>query len=831
MSPHRETLVEFLLRDAPSPLTARELMKALRVGRAGEAAFLAALEERVRAGELVELKGGQYAHPSRVGLVVGRLQIHPDGFGFVIPDDREEPDLYIKPRWLRAAMNGDRVVARVERREHRPEGRVIRVLSRANEKVIGRVQVRKKVAAVVPLDERLLHEIYVGWDDLLGAVDGQVVQVELTEFPTEETGPQGRVVLVLGHPGEAEVESKAIALKHGVRVEFAPDVVAEAEASPDQVRAQDLRGRKDLRGLPFVTIDGEKARDFDDAVCVEEGSDGRARLWVAIADVSYYVKEGTALDQEAYARGTSTYFPDRVFPMLPEALSNGICSLNPMVDRLVMVAELVYSRGGRRQSASFYPAVIRSRHRLTYTVVGKILDDPDSDAAPELSDALPMLLRMGELARAIRARRRDRGSIDFDLPEAEIVLDLQGRPEDVVRSERNWAHYLIEEFMIAANEAVAEFLEEARIPCPFRTHGEPSAERMEEFRRFVHNFGYTLKVRQKPKPQDFQDLSRQVEGKPEERMIHQMMLRTMKKAEYSPVNVGHFGLASTHYAHFTSPIRRYPDLVLHRHLRAALQPKKAQKTWRARAEAYLDEACPHLSTRERASESAEREAVTWKKCQFMADKVGGLYWGFISGVASFGFFVQLEDYFVDGLVHVSSLRDDFYQYAEEMQALVGERTNRRFRIGDRLHVRVDRVGVERRQIDFTLAAPATREEAKRKEARAEPPRAERGRGGRSETGVEKEAPAPREGRPGRRKRSRSGGGEAAPPPEVAQGGERVVQAPEEGRPEKEERRAPGRRRRRRGGEAAPPPEVAREAEKPASPARSRRSRRPGKRAR
>ncbi|NTU60105.1 MAG: VacB/RNase II family 3'-5' exoribonuclease, partial [Deltaproteobacteria bacterium] len=423
-------------------------------------------------------------------------------------------------------------------------------------------------------------------------------------------------------------------------------------------------------------------------------------------DVSHYVREGSELDDEAYERGTSTYFPDRVFPMLPERLSNGICSLNPREDRLVMVAEMVYSRGGRRQGARFFPSVIKSRHRLTYTAVAQVLDDPDCEEAHTLTDVVPSLLAMGELARSIRSRRRDRGSIDFDLPEAEIVLDLQGKPEDIIRSERNWAHFLIEEFMIAANEAVAEFLEEGRIPCPYRVHAEPAADRVEEFRRFVHNFGYTLKGKQKLHPRDFQDLARQVEGKPEERMVSQVMLRTMQKAIYSPVNIGHFGLASTHYAHFTSPIRRYPDLVLHRHLKAALTAKRLPKGWKEKAAAYLEDACPHLSGRERASEAAEREAVTWKKCQFMADKVGSAFWGYVSGVASFGVFVQLEDYFVDGLVHVSSLKDDFYAYSEQQQALIGERTKRTFRIGDRFLVRVDRVDVERRQIDFTLAAPA-----------------------------------------------------------------------------------------------------------------------------
>jgi ribonuclease R len=702
MIPTREAFVTFLLDKAGQPLTARELIERLRIPPAQEADFLRFLDERVAEGDAVDIKGGQYAHPSRVGLVVGRVQVHPDGFGFVIPDDRDQPDLFVRPAWLREVMNGDRVVARVERSDRRPEGRVIRILRRAHQTLIGRVRVRRKLASVVPLDNRVLHEVSVARDDLLGAADGQVVQVELTAYPTADTGPEGRVVNVLGNPGEPDVEAKAIALKHGVRVDFPEDALAEAAKVPKRVRKADLEGREDLRGLAFVTIDGEKAKDFDDAVCVERLEKGEIRLWVAIADVSHYVAPGTALDAEAFARGTSTYFPDRVFPMLPEKLSNGICSLNPGEDRLAMVAELVFSRGGRRRGARFYPAVIRSRHRLTYTVVGEILDDPDSEAAAELADVVPGLLKMGELARALRARRKDRGSIDFDLPETEIVLDLQGRPEDIVRSERNWAHYLIEEFMIAANEAVAEHLTGKKIPCPYRVHGEPDPAKVEEFRRFVHNFGYTLRGSGKLHPRDFQDLAEQVAGKPEERMIHHMMLRSMRKAEYSPVNLGHFGLASEYYAHFTSPIRRYPDLILHRQLRAAFRKRAPAKAWREQARAYLDDACPHLSARERASEGAEREAVSWKKCEFMADKVGSEHWGFITGVASFGIFVELESYFVEGLVRVSGLHDDFYHFSEQTQALIGERTRRTYRIGDRLRVRLDRVDVARRQIDFAL---------------------------------------------------------------------------------------------------------------------------------
>lgn len=716
MIPENDVFIDFLKRKAGGPLNAKELMGRLNVGPDEERDFLEFLGKRVADGDAVEIKSGRFAHPQRVGLVVGKVQIHPDGYGFVIPADKDQTDIFIKPRWLKAVMNQDRVVARVDRGGPKPEGRIIRILSRAHERVVGVLSMRK-FASVVPLDNRMLHEIYVPFDDLSGACDGQIVQVEITAFPTEETRPEGVVVHVLGYPEDPEVESKAIALKHGIILEFSDQALKEAEKAPASIRPSDLREREDLRSLPFVTIDGEKAKDFDDAVCIEPMEDGRSKLWVAIADVSSYVKEGSTLDAEAYARGTSTYFPDRVFPMLPERLSNGICSLNPDVDRLTMTAEIIFNREGKRVESRFYPSVIKSRHRLTYSLVAKILDDPSVAPKGKMDDVLPGLLRMGELAKAIRKGRMERGSIDFDLPEAEIILDLQGRPEDIVKSERNWAHFLIEEFMISANEAAAEFLTAQGMPCTFRVHAPPASDRIDAFRKYVHNFGYILKGKKKLRPGDFQDLSSQIAGKPEERTINQMMLRTMSKAEYSPFNIGHFGLASEEYAHFTSPIRRYPDLILHRCLKAALKKRKPSKKWREDFRKNLEkEDCPHLSNRERASEAAERECVAWKKCQFMVDKVGTEHWGFITGVTNFGVFLELEDLFVEGLLHVSSLKNDFYHFSEELQALIGERTHTRHRIGDRLRIKVDRVDVERRQIDFTLPKEAEQKKSEVKKS-------------------------------------------------------------------------------------------------------------------
>jgi len=702
MFPDKEKIEEFLLREAPSPVTSRELMAHFNVdeGVAGE--FISLLDDLTQEGRIVEIKGGRYAHPSRVGLVAGRLTMHRDGFGFVVSASIDTPDIFIGHREIGSAMHSDFVVARVERHGKKPSGRIIRILKRGASRIMGRLRMRKKYALVVPIDERYYRNIYVHRDDLGGAADGQIVQVEITSYPIEDDVPEGIVIHVLGNPGDEDTEAGAIALKHDVHIDFPGEVQQAAKRIPKKVKKSDIDSREDLRELPFVTIDGESAKDFDDAVQIDLTDDGSFILRVAIADVSHYVKPGSKIDIEAYARGTSTYFPDRVFPMLPEALSNNLCSLVPREDRLAMVAEMEFSRGGRRKAERFFPASIRSIHRLTYNEVARVLDDPDSEEADSLRDVAPALFNMWELARVIRARRKERGSIDFDLPEAEIVLDLQGQPEDIVRSERNRAHFLIEEFMIAANEAVAEFLEDKRIPAPFRVHEEPDDLKIQGFRNFIHNFGYYLGSVGKVKPADLQELASRTEGKPEERVISQMMLRSMKKAHYYPENLGHFGLASTHYLHFTSPIRRYPDLLVHRILKKAVGKGRMTKKFKEKLHSELEEQCFHLSSRERVSESAEREAVSWKKCQFMRDKVGEEFWGFVTGVATFGFFVELEQYFVDGLVHVSSLKDDFYHFSEEAQALIGERNRLTYRIGDKVRITVERVDVERRQIDFKL---------------------------------------------------------------------------------------------------------------------------------
>jgi ribonuclease R len=525
-------------------------------------------------------------------------------------------------------------------------------------------------------------------------------------------------VEVLGWPDDPEVEVQSAIRRFDLPHVFGKDALAEADSVPETVSATDLKGRVDLRSMPTVTIDGETARDFDDAVSLRrEGAN--CRLWVSIADVSNYVKTGSALDRDAYLRGTSVYFPDRCLPMLPERLSNGICSLNPNVDRLTMTAEMLFDATGNMLESRFYPSVIKSTARLTYTIVKQIVVDSDPEATDKHRPLVPMLMEMKGLALALMAMRRQRGSIDFDLPEPEIIIGLTGQTEGIIRAERNLAHQLIEQFMLAANEAVAAYVTDRNIPFLYRVHENPDPAKLINFQEFVYGFGYEFAlVEDRVNPADLQRLLAQAEGKPEERMLNYALLRCMKQARYAAENLGHFGLASRCYCHFTSPIRRYPDLVVHRILRAALATgehsgdKRAEKQL-AMATERLGEIGEHTSKRERVAMEAERDVVELKKVQFMQRHLGEDFDGFITGVTAFGFFVELEELFVEGLVHITTLDDDLYTFVEKQHSLIGRRTKRVFRIGDKTRVTVAAVIPATRRIEFALVghtatAPPTR---------------------------------------------------------------------------------------------------------------------------
>jgi ribonuclease R len=698
-----QQILDLLERRGGKALSLRDLQSAFGLD-AGERKILSRhLKQLERDGVLTRGKGGSYALARRGRSISGTLALHRDGYGFVSADGTGgSDDLFVPARYVRPAMHGDRVLVAVERGlRGRPEGRVMRVLERAHETLLGRFELVHEVARLVPVDPQLRESFLVPRGGEGGARPGDVVTARIETYPGRAQAATARVVEVLGASDDPAVEIRVAAERFGLPHVFPSEVLAAAAAIPAQVAEAELTGREDLRHLLFVTIDGETAKDFDDAVAIERLPGSGYRLWVAIADVAHYVPAGGAIDREAFNRGTSVYFPGSCLPMLPEVLSNGICSLNPAVDRLVMTAELTFDDRGHRQQARFFAGVIHSRARLTYTEVAKILVDRDPEVRTNHARLLDLLAVMGELAGLRIARRHERGSLDFDLPEAEVILGLRGRPEQIVRSERTLAHRLIEEFMLAANEAVADRLDGQRVPQIFRIHEPPGEEKLAAFQEFIAHFNQGLAIPLEGiKPKLLQELLERVGGTPEEKLINHMLLRSLPQARYSVENRGHFGLAASCYCHFTSPIRRYPDLITHRLLRRHLQIPAERNV---RLPATLEEIAERSSHCERRAMEAERDIVNLKKCQFMLERIGEEHRGFVISVQPFGFFVELEEIFVDGLVHISSIADDYYQFDEATHSLTGMSRRRRFTIGDPVVVTVHRVDPDRREIDFRLA--------------------------------------------------------------------------------------------------------------------------------
>ena len=660
-----------------------------------------ALRGLCRQGRLVRLKKNHYALPDRQNLVTGRIQAHPDGYGFLIPDDQDAEDLYINRREMRRVMHGDRVMARNERKPRGGnEAHIVQVLERAQKRLVGTYNEIDRQGYLIPMDARIAP-VRVNTAGKKPN-EGKVIAAEISRYGTAMSGPEAHVVSIIGDPDDPQVQAQSIIFRYGLSTSFPAEVHQEISKSSYAIAPEEISARTDLRGLPIVTIDGENARDFDDAVYVRRQGAGY-ELYVSIADVAAYVQPGTALDQEAYARATSVYFPDRAIPMLPEALSNGICSLNPNEDRLTKTACIEFDAKGQVVRSRFFNSVIRSQERMTYTTVRRILVDRDPEVLERYKDLVGEFELMEELARLIYAQRKARGNLDFDLPEAEIILDLQGAPENIVRAERNIAHRIIEEFMIAANEAVARQLTEKNLPLLYRVHEGPDREALEALAPFLLSLGYRLSLKQERiSPLEIQRLLESARGKPEERVLNRVLLRSMKQAVYQPENIGHFGLASACYAHFTSPIRRYPDLVVHRMFDRALHGDKLKPNEREDLIRYLQEAGKHTSERERHAMDAEREMVGLKKAQFMMNKLGEEFTGFITTLANFGFFVELDDYFVEGLVKLSSLIDDDYDYFEKEYVIKGRRHGRKFKLGDNVRVKVARINAFRSEIDFEL---------------------------------------------------------------------------------------------------------------------------------
>ena len=689
------------------PASGRELIQLLKIPREARVTFRRLLRQLVGEGALVQIRGHQYGLPGKTDVIVGALTMNPGGYGFVVPDHAGdgEGDIYVAAPNLHDAMHGDRVTVRIERRrdDRKREGKITRVLERGQALLVGRFDVdRAGHARVVPYEKRVVQDIQVLPADVRGATAGDMVAVEITRWPTATRPPLGRVVEVFGSLDEPGVDTRVIIRKHGLPDAHSEQAVIEATRLGDQVHPRDLEGRTDFRSWPTVTIDGEDARDFDDAITLEQLPNGNYWLGVHIADVAHYVREGTVLDQEAYDRSTSVYFPERALHMFPAELATGLCSLKPDVDRLVQSCVMEVDGRGEVVRYELHDGVIHSRARMTYTAVNAIVTDRDPAEMARYETLVPLFVRMRELFAILNQRRHRRGSIDFDLPEAELVLDDEGLVADITQAKRNVAHRIIEEFMLLANETVARHLEQSGVPALYRIHERPDPLKVAEFEAFVSSLGYSLGAEPGGvRPRDFQHLIERIAGLPVERPIAFLMLRTMSQARYSPDNVGHFGLAAPTYTHFTSPIRRYPDLVVHRLLREVRHGAPGAQR-REELEEQMPEIGRHTSERERRAMDAERELVQWKKVRFMADKVGEEYDGYVTGVSAFGLFVELIEHFVEGLVHVSTMVDDYYRYLDTAHVLKGERSGKVFRLGDRIRVQVVRVDTERRQVDLGL---------------------------------------------------------------------------------------------------------------------------------
>ncbi len=689
------------------PAGTRELLQLLKIPREERATFRRHLKALVASGDLIQIRGERFGLPEKMDLHVGRLETHPAGYGFVIPERPLDNggDIYVPGPQLGEAMHGDRVLARIERVKDggRVEGRVIRILERRQTWLVGRYDRDESgMAFVVPFDRRVLMDIFIPAGHEGGASPGEMVTVELTRFPTASRGASGRIAEVLGDIDAPGVDTEIIIRKYGIPDAHSPESIAEALRLGGAVAERDIRGRSDFRSLLTVTIDGEHARDFDDAITLEKLPNGHFWLGVHIADVSHYVEEGSALDREAYERGTSVYFPERAVHMFPSELSTGLCSLNPRVDRLVQSCFMEVDRHGTVVRSEFHDGVINSNERMTYTDVNGILTNRDPELLQRYAPLVPFFESMQELFRILNDARRRRGSIDFDLNEAEVIVDAGGVVEAIIALQRNVAHRLIEEFMLLANETVASYLDAQAAPALYRVHEEPDVLKVSKFEDFIVGFGYSLGAPLTAlRPRHFQKVIERIQGKPEEKPIALLMLRTMQKARYAPDNLGHFGLASASYTHFTSPIRRYPDLVVHRALRAARHGALTDEQREAWTE-DLPETARHASEMERRADDAERELLQWKKVKFMADKVGDEFEAYIVGVAAFGLFTELIEHYVEGLVHVSTMADDYYRFVEAAHMLRGENTQKTYRLGDKVTVQVIRVNMDVRQIDLGL---------------------------------------------------------------------------------------------------------------------------------
>lgn len=693
--PSREYILQ-MLTERGVPIDQDELCTLLRIELDEEDLFNRRLRAMERDGQIMRNRKRAICVMDKLDLVKGKVQGHPDGFGFLIPEDGSD-DLMLSAKEMHKALHGDTVMARVggTDRRGRREASIVEVLEHGTSRLVGRLYEEHGIRFVVAENRRISQDILVAPGEYSDAKIGQVVVLEILSQPSKHAQPVGRIIEVLGNYADPGMEIEIALRKHDLPNEFPLDAKHQAEKFSPVVVAADYAGREDVRSLPLVTIDGETARDFDDAVYCEPSATG-FRLVVAIADVSSYVQSGDALDQEAINRGNSVYFPRRVIPMLPEALSNGLCSLNPNVERLCMVCDMQIDRAGEILGYRFYPSVMLSKARLTYTQVADMLANPKGENAQQFAGVLPHINHLYTLFQTLLQAREKRGAIDFETVETQMIFNADGKIEKIVPVVRNDAHKLIEECMLAANVCAAAFLSEHKHPVLYRVHEGPTPEKLDAVREFFKEFGLQLGGGEDPQAGDYSKLLKQIKGRPDAGLLQTVMLRSLRQAKYNPENVGHFGLGYEAYAHFTSPIRRYPDLLVHRAIKAVLHGKQYKPALK------WDELGIHCSQTERRADDATRDVEAWLKCFYMRDHLGSEFEGSISSVTGFGLFVALDELYVEGLIHVSELGTDYFHFDAAKHQMLGERTGKRYRLGDRVKVKVVRVDMESTKIDFSL---------------------------------------------------------------------------------------------------------------------------------
>ncbi|GHE20733.1 ribonuclease R [Halomonas urumqiensis] len=746
-APSREYLLK-RLEDAGKPLTHEAMSRLLGLEdedlQEAVRRRLAAME---RDGQVLRNRRNAYTLIDKLDLIKGKVLGHRDGFGFLLRDDGKKPDLVLPPRQIRRTFHGDHVLVRVSGRDRRgrDEATIVEVLSHNTQTIVGVYRENTpEFGVLIPENPRITQEVIIPHSACGGAKDGQVISAKIVQQPATRQQPVGEVVEVLGERMDPGMEIDIAIRSYEIPAEFPPEVNDQISEMSAEVAEGDKQHRIDLRDVPLVTIDDESAKDFDDAVCAWKTKSGSWKLLVAIADVSHYVRPGSALDQEAIRRGNSVYFPGQVVPMLPELLSNGLCSLNPDVDRLALVCEMNISKTGTISRYRFYEAVFRSHARLTYNKVAAILDDENTEGdalREEYRDLVPSLHGLKDLYTVLREARVARGAIDFETTETAIIFNDERKIEKIVPRSRNDAHKIIEECMLAANVATARFLDKHDLPALYRIHERPSPERLDKLRLFLNELGLSLGGGDEPTPQDYRTLAETVRGRPDADVIQTVMLRSMSQAVYSPHNEGHFGLAYPAYAHFTSPIRRYPDLLVHRAIRSVIRgPRQTNTVLRADGAKVEPPSkwCPYTfeqmlelgercSMTERRADDATRDVEDWLKCEFMSDKLGDIFDGTIASVTQFGIFVRLDEVYVEGLVHVTSLPSDYYHYEPEKHRLKGERSGMSYRLGDGVTVQVARVDLNDRKIDFELADDKPRPQRKPRRRRAVDDAPDRGR--------------------------------------------------------------------------------------------------------